>query len=256
MAPTEIERSTVCRCFASLRPENGPARDCRCRHAGCRLPTPSAQNPVRLSPGFAPMPILPPAAPDQGGCREASCGRVWWRVSGGCAVAGGGSRRSSGSKSPRQGLMAATPKIPARGAGRREIGAASTSTSTLDIGTRQGRAPPGSAHPLWGAMMRNPAAFRPVGAFGAWRFQIFSEPPPSSWAAAGRPGSIIGRCPALGWIPACAAAPLGQDDGGDFGAGRRAAQCARATQKSTVSFSACFIGEAGKRASASFAILA
>ena len=35
-----------------------------------------------------------------------------------------------------------------------------------------------------------------------------------------------------------------------------AAQCARATQKSTVSFSACFIGEAGKRASASLAILA
>eukprot|EP01036_Dinobryon_divergens_P047108 gene47108-63088_t len=114
------------------------------------------------------------------------------------AVAGFGRRRRCGRRLPKaewpqvplvKGLMAATPKIPARGAGRREIGAASTSTSTLDIGTRQGRAPPGSAHPLWGAMMRNPAA------------------------PAGRPGSIIGRCTAPGWIPACAASRLVQDDG-------------------------------------------
>ncbi len=178
-------------------------------------------------------------------------------------VAGFGRRRRCGRRLPEaewpqvplvKGLMAATPKTPARGAGRREIGAASTprhrhSTSARGKDARHPapRIPSGN----WCETPR----LRPVGGLGATARLLRNQPRHPGRPTADRDPSSGAVQPQDGSRPAPLRG-LSRMTAVVLRGGSPAAQCARATQKSTVSFSACFIGEAGKRASASLAILA
>ncbi len=117
---------------------------------------PIGHNPAPLSPPPSPAPILPALHPTKGAVarhRAAGCG-------GGFR---GRRRRGRGlpeverldvPSSGTDGRDAQNPR--ARSRAVRDRRCIDTSTSTLDIGTRQGRAPPGSAHPLSGNSCETP----------------------------------------------------------------------------------------------------
>ena len=172
-------------------------------------------NPAPLSPPRDPMPILPPLHPTKGAVarhRAAGCGGGFREASPLRARSFGGrafGRPLVRDEQPRR------PKHPRAEAGRREICAASTSrhrhsTSARGFGPRATRL---RASPF-GGIDAKPRGSGRSGLLVRGAGDHPHRTHPSSWAAEGRPGSIIGRCPALGWIPACAAMRLVQDDGG------------------------------------------
>jgi hypothetical protein len=102
-------------------------------------------------PRLLPRPYPPPAAPDNGGCREASCGRVRFAGLGRRRRRGRGLAEVDRLQIPRQGMNGRNAQNPrARSRAARDRRRIDISTSTLDIGTR-----------LWSA--RHPAPRIPFG---------------------------------------------------------------------------------------------